>query len=286
MADLYVSSLGRGDTVVTLHGGPCNNFIYLADAVRGNSEQSTFVFYDQRGSLLSPVSESDIDKLSLELLVQDLKTLRKSLGQDKMILFGHSWGSLLAMSYYMEYPQHVKGLILSAAMAPYLTEDRPFGKILPEIHARVKKLRKRDVVTNVLKEEGLDGPAEELSPKQQSNRFKITGLASFNMIDLENWRDFKGGGAYYNRKVDSAIGSTIPDTYDIRPVLDKYPIPVTIIQGDKDYIDPAAGFWKGVIQRYEFVKLHVINEASHNSWLDDKEGFDRALKQATTRIKD
>lgn len=285
MAKLYITSIGRGDTVLTLHGGPGNDFHYLIDAIKENSNHNTFILFDQRGSLLSPVSESDIEKLSLNMLVEDLEILRKSLNKEKIVLLGHSFGTLLALSYYIKYPQHVEGLILSATMPPYINEKRPFEVILKEIQARNKSLRIRSNVEMILKEEGLDGAIEDLTPQERSIRFKITGLASFNMIDLKNWRKFKGGGVYYNRNVDTAIGSTIPATYDIRPILNEHPIPITIIQGNMDYIDPAARYWKDIIQSYDFIHLKVIENASHYSWLDNQDQFNTYLRQAILRTE-
>lgn len=285
MAELYVTSIGRGDTVVTLHGGPGNDFHYLVDAIKGNLNHNTFILFDQRGSLLSPVAHSKVGELTLNLLVEDLETLRKTLKQDQMILFGHSFGSLLALSYYIKYPRHVKGLVLSATMPPCITKKKPFSGILEEIHARLKKLRTRDEVKKILKKEGLNGPIENLSYQEKSDRFKITGLASFNMMDLENWEEFIGGNIYYNRKVDSAISSSIPANYDIRPALNNHSIPITIIQGDKDYIDPAAQYWSDIIKAYDSIKLTVVNNASHYSWYDNQKQFNNHLHQALLRIK-
>lgn len=281
-AKIYMTSIGKGDTIVTLHGGPGNDFNYLVDGVKGNSGENTFIFFDQRGSLLSPVNDSLISSLTIDVLVEDLETIRKALNQDKMVLFGHSFGSLLAMFYYIKYPEHVKGIILSATMPPYVTKEKPFKAILGPIHKRIKDLRSRSEVSTALEKAGLLNDSL-LTPKQQSDRFKITGQASFNMYNISNWKIFKGGGVYYNQSVDSAIGSSIPDKYDIREVLNTYPIPVTIIQGNKDYIDPSASLWNEILKEYEFVKLYIIEDASHNGWLDDKSKFDLYLEEAIAR---
>src|SRR5690606_4307546 len=71
---LYMTQLGEGDTIVTLHGGPGNNLNYLVDAVKGNIESNTFILFDQRGSILSPVNDSLTSQLSLDILVEDLET--------------------------------------------------------------------------------------------------------------------------------------------------------------------------------------------------------------------
>lgn len=282
-ASLYVTNIGVGDTIVTLHGGPGNDFNYLVDAVKGNSEGNTFVLFDQRGSLLSPVHDSLVSHLSIDLLVDDLENLRKALHQEKMTLFGHSFGTLLAISYYLKYPQHVKGIILSASMPPFINEEQPFNQFLKEIRKRLQALRNRPEVKAELAKIGV-GNGSLLSPKQKSDKFKIQGLASFNMMNIANWRKFKGGQVYYNRLVDDAIGESIPAKYDIRPLLEKYATPITVIQGDHDYIDPAASTWATVCSKFNFVKVVTIKNASHNSWLDDQSNFDRAMRHAIDRL--
>lgn len=283
-ARLYVTQIGKGDTIITLHGGPGNDFHYLVDAVRNNIHENTFVLFDQRGSLMSPVKDSLVSSLTINKLVDDLETLRQSLNQEKVVLFGHSFGSLLAISYCLKYPQNVKGMILTATMPPYITKEKPFHEILKDIHSRIKELRDRPHVQEILEKEGLENDSV-LNAKQKSEKNKITGNAAFNMINLNNWRKFKGGGVYYNIKVDGAIGSSIPGSYDIRNALDKFPIPISIIQGDRDYIDPAALNWQEISDSYEFVKLFIINQSSHYIWLDKQSEFDKILKQELERIK-
>lgn len=275
--NLYITHLGKGDTVVSLHGGPGNNFNYLVDAVKDNAQEALFLLYDQRGSVYSPVADSLVDQLSLGVLVDDLETLRKATKQTKLTLFGHSFGTLLAISYYIKYPENVDKIILTATMPPFVTEEKPFTEIVKEIHTRTKALRLRPEVDEILKKEGLYDE-ENLSPQQLSDRFKITGLASFNMIGLENWRKFKGGRVYYNASVDGAIGASVPSQYDIRSALKTHPIPIKIIQGEEDYIDPGAGYWKEVVEHYPSVQINSIEKAGHYPWLDKPEEFAELLK--------
>lgn len=275
--NLYITHLGKGDTVVSLHGGPGNNFNYLVDAVKDNAQEALFLLYDQRGSIYSPIADSLVDQLSLDVMVDDLETLRKATKQPKLTLFGHSFGTLLAISYYIKYPENVDKIILTATMPPFVTEEKPFTEVVKEIHARTKALRLRPEVDEILKKEGLYDE-KELSPQQLSDRFKITGLASFNMIDLEKWRNFKGGRIYYNASVDGAIGASIPSQYDIRSVLKTHPIPVILIQGEEDYIDPGARYWKEVTEHYPSVKINTIEKAGHYPWLDNPEKFAELLK--------
>ena len=281
-ANLYITHLGRGDTVVALHGGPGNNFNYLVDAIKNSANANLFLLFDQRGSIYSPVADSLIAELSLDMLVDDLEAIRKATNQEKLTLFGHSFGTLLAISYYLKYPQNTRRIVLTATMPPFIDEERSFREMVTEIHARTKTLRTRPEVDEILRKEGLHDQ-EGLSPKQQSDRFKITGLASFNMIDLNNWRRFKGGRVFYNVLVDGAIGSSIPSHYDIRQALRKFPVPITIIQGAQDYIDPGASHWKEVANEFKSVDIAVVDQAGHYIWLDKPEEFANLLESSLTQ---
>jgi proline iminopeptidase len=49
--------------------------------------------------------------------------VRRSLGLERIILYGHSWGGMLAMEYALRYPQHLAGLVVSnmtASVAEYV----------------------------------------------------------------------------------------------------------------------------------------------------------------------
>ena len=280
-ARLYLTHLGKGDTIVCLHGGPGNNFNYLVDAIKDNTDDALFLLFDQRGSLYSPVPDSLVSQLTLDKLVDDLETLREATNQQKLTLFAHSFGTLLAISYYIKYPRHVDKLILTATMPPFVSEDKPFAEVVKEIHARTKALRTRPQVEEILKEEGLYDE-ENLSPKQRSDRYKITGLASFNMIDLRHWRTFKGGGVYYNGSVDGAIGSTIPAQYDIQSALKTHPVPIVIIQGEDDYIDPGASYWAEIAANYPSVRINTVAKAGHYIWLDKPKEFTELLHNGLT----
>lgn len=67
----------------------------------------------------------------------------------------------------------------------------------------------------------------------------------------------------------------MPEIYDIRPALDKYPVPVTVIQGDYDYMDPSASHWTELKNQYPMIRLLVIKDASHYSWIDESDAFRR-----------
>jgi len=100
----------KGKPVMFLHGGPGSGcfpgyFRYF------NPEKFHVVLHDQRGAGKSkPFAE--IKENTTQLLVEDVEKLRTHLNLGKVILFGGSWGSTLALAYAEKYPQNVAGIIL------------------------------------------------------------------------------------------------------------------------------------------------------------------------------
>ncbi len=218
--------------------------------------------------------DSIASSLNLIVLVEDLEQLRIETRQSKLTLFGHSFGSLVALFYYIKYPENVKKLVLTGAMPPYLNKGNSFSDFINVIHSRLRSLRERPEVEAVLRDEGL-WEEVKLSAQELSDRYKITGLASFNMMDLRNWRKFKGGRSFFNPLAESAIGSSIPDNYVIRNTLKEFPVPIHIIQGKDDYVPVDS--WLELSGMQANVNVRLVENSSHYIWLDKPKEFSELL---------
>lgn len=283
---LYVTELGHGPTVVVLHGGPGGDFHYLVDAVRPLAGRYRFVLFDQRGSVLSPIPDEKLKELSLARLVDDLEELRKTLGEPKLLLLGHSEGTLLALSYYQRFPHQVSGLILTGAFAPATDPGMTLDDMWKPVTARLNALRKRPEVARIMREAGIreDDSPNALSPQQQWQRTKLADWASFNVCRLKNWRAWKGGGVFYNTSVSQTIGDTDPEQYDFTSTVRQSPVPIEIIQGDTDFVDPAASHWQAAARSLPLIHVSVIKEACHYSWIDDPRAFTADLSLGLRRM--
>lgn len=273
-ATLTVTELGTGPAVITLHGGPGLHFGSLVDVVRGHLNRARFILFDQRGSLMSPVAPDQMDRVTLPALIDDIDLLRAELGQGKVVLLGHSWGTQLALHYLAAHPDRVAGLILLGTTPPY----EPTGDT--DSVNRQEALRHRPEVQAEIHAAGLDG--ERLSRRQESLKYQITGLAACTMYRVENWRRVRPG--YWNRAVAEALDRKLPTEFDIRPALIASNVPVAVIQGDQDYVDPAASYWRPLAHGSDQINITVLKDTGHNSWLDDPLGFAQALTHALDHI--
>ena len=104
----------RPEPVVYLHGGP--GLYVTATDTRFYSQfaQDGFrVFlFDQAGSGWS--ARLPAHKYSLHRAIADLEEIRKTIGAPRIILIGHSWGSVLAANYMAAHPGHVAKVVFYA----------------------------------------------------------------------------------------------------------------------------------------------------------------------------
>lgn len=99
----------ESDSVILfVHGGPGYANAYYSYIYKPKNKPFNLVYYDQRGAgktqLKTPVTAEEV---KFETLMQDLyesiKYLRKKYPGKKLILLGHSWGSVLGIEYVKRY---------------------------------------------------------------------------------------------------------------------------------------------------------------------------------------
>ncbi|HEY4355856.1 MAG TPA: proline iminopeptidase-family hydrolase [Acidobacteriaceae bacterium] len=143
---VWTKRIGSGPVkVLILHGGPGFPHDYL-EALESFLPQAgiEMYYYDQLG-----VGNSDVpDDPSLWTLARyttEVEEVRKGLGLEHFVLFGHSWGGILAMEYALNYQQHLRGLVISnmcAGTQSYLKRTALLKNELlsPATRARFDKL--------------------------------------------------------------------------------------------------------------------------------------------------
>src|SRR5512141_2750598 len=103
---LWYTTAGRGSTIVVVHGGPGMDHKSLAADLEPLTRKHRLVYYDQRGGGRSTLP-GDTKLLTIDHHVEDLESLRRHLGIEKMTILAHSFGPAIAALYAIKYPQHV-----------------------------------------------------------------------------------------------------------------------------------------------------------------------------------
>jgi proline iminopeptidase len=145
--------------VIVVHGGPGNDYRSLL-SLKELSDEYFVVFYDQRGTGLSP--RVGAEELTFDLTVSDLDLIVDHYNNGRKVSFvGHSFGAMVVIPYIGKYPEKVHKAALSEP--GFLTKETAMmymgyfqSKISkPSLSYRIHKFR------SWLESLHIDGPDEQ-----------------------------------------------------------------------------------------------------------------------------
>tara|TARA_B100000900_G_scaffold32980_1_gene24903 strand:+ start:478 stop:1368 length:891 start_codon:yes stop_codon:yes gene_type:complete len=111
--EIFFQQFGdSGETIVLLSGGPGLNPYYLEPLYDELKKKYKCILLHQRGTGESLIEKVNQESLTVQKYIDDLNGLFLKLGNEKLILVGHSWGGMLSFSYAANEPDKVKKVIL------------------------------------------------------------------------------------------------------------------------------------------------------------------------------
>ena len=226
--DVYGSSLGPRGTeladkpvIVALHGGPGIDHSQFVPWLTPIADQAQLILVDHRGNGRS--SRPPVETRTLANMADDLEALRTTLGLGRIVVFGMSFGGMLALTYAAAYPDSIAGLIPCATTASNEALDRALDGIhalsSPEQREALARLRNGTVESPA----DLDRVFGALARFYEFDPAKTPagGFKPIADIDMLNWffaRDRR--------------------TYDVRPRLGAIKAPTLVLTGRHDKIAP------------------------------------------------
>jgi pimeloyl-ACP methyl ester carboxylesterase len=118
---LTYRKLGHGPVLVCHPGGPGFSSTYFGD-LAALWEQFTLIMLNPRGTGGSDRPRDD-GAYQIDDYVADLEELRVHLGQERMLLLGHSHGGVVAMAYAAQHPGRVRRLVLASTLPRFAAEQ-------------------------------------------------------------------------------------------------------------------------------------------------------------------
>ncbi|WP_127716923.1 proline iminopeptidase-family hydrolase [Halobacteriovorax sp. HLS] len=136
----YYEKKGRKNKtpIVCLHGGPGGTSKNLRPMLELSDERQVYI-YDQIGGGKSSEIEQKLWKI--ETFVEELDILIKEWGLDEFYLMGGSWGTTLALEYYLRKKNNkIKGLIFQSPMFSAKDWQRDANDLIAKLPKKTKKV--------------------------------------------------------------------------------------------------------------------------------------------------
>lgn len=269
---IYVEQCGNPDgvPVVVLHGGPGGG---CSPAMRRYFDPAHWriVLFDQRGCGRSR-PHAAIEGNTTWDLVDDIESIRKTLGIHRWAVFGGSWGATLGLVYTQVFPQHVAYLALRGVFLGTERELKWFygggaGQFWPEQWDRFTSLvpeEERDDMIAAYNRRLFSGDLMEETRFARAWASWENALASIDSDGAsgESPADYARAFArlenhYFMNRIfleeDGQILRDMPRMADV---------PGTIVQGRYDMICPPASAHM-LAARWPAGRLQMIKSAGH-----------------------
>lgn len=273
-----------GPAVVFLHGGPGAG---CAPAHRRffDPKHWRIVLFDQRGCGRSR-PYANIEANTTQHIIRDIEQLREFLNIQKWLIFGGSWGSLLAVAYGIAYADRCTGFVVRGIFLGEQDELRWFvddmGRFFPDA---------KRALFNALP------PQERDDILGNYHRRLIDPDASVHQPAADAWSNYESACARLNppNRIDAGGSLSLtrieahyfvndmflPDGYVMNNIEKITHLPCSLVQGRYDVIcppwtaDELARAWPGS-------HLVIVNDAGHSAF---EPGIRKALVQATDRMR-
>jgi len=263
-ADLYVREIGKGPAIIILHGGPDFDQSYLLPEMDRLADSYHLIYYDQRGRGKSAdrVRPEDVTFASD---IADIEKVRQYFHLDSVTLLGHSWGTVLALQYALQYPERVSHLIIMNP-APASRDDY--------VELRKEWLEKRPDAVAQKKAIAETAAYREGDPEAVTAYYRIhfkSGLArqeDYEKLIARMHADFNKEGVLKARAVEDRL---MQDTwanpnFDLLPKIKALKVPTLVLSGDHEFIPASSA--EHIAQAIPNARLVTLKGCGHFTFME------------------
>jgi proline iminopeptidase len=257
--------------LLLLHGGPGASCEYLEQFDSFLPAAGVeYYHYDQLGSFRSDQPD-DPSLWEIDRFVDEVEQVRVALGlgRDSFVLYGQSWGGLLAMEYALAHQEHLKGLVLSNMMASIPAYNRYADEvIMPALDQEALAEIKR-----------LEAAGETEDPAYEALLMEHHYVDHVCRLPVEQWPDpVVRGFAHINPAIyvpmqgPSELGASGKlEHWDRTADLHRIEVPTLVMGAEHDTMDPAHLRWMAAqLPRGTY---HHCPDGSHLALVDDQETY-------------
>lgn len=263
------ASYNRSLPVLTLHGGPGLTHFYF-ECFQDFLPPAGIAYwcYDQLGCGFSD-QPNDPRLWTIERFTSEVEAVRAALHLERMVLYGHSWGSMLAIEYALRHPDRLAGLIISNMTASIASCEKYILKLRSELPgdklARLDALEHAHAYSSPEYKEIIDYLYHQHVcrlnpwPEPVNRAVKWLALPVYNTIQGKSEFEITGNMRGWDRWAD----------------LPKIRTPTLVLGARYDEINP-----KDVIKMARLIpgaRAFICPNGSHLSMYDDQQSYFSAL---------
>ncbi len=289
----------KSDTVVIfLHGGPGQSEAQLAYKSMAFQHDITFVYYDQRGAGKTQIKNKQKAKdITLKNMIEDLKYtiqyIKTKYEPKKLILLGHSWGSILGIEYAKKYPQTISALIGMGQVVDFMKGEKIGCQKCKEVagnRGKTKDVQKLEQIEKTIHIKNYKKPLKNIMKlRVLQSKYKLMGYRDGNIKTTSYFIkspifSFKDISAFLtSRKVNENITKELIDYSTAN--FTSYEVPIFFICGVKDWQAPSV-FTDEYFKKISAPKkgIFFIEDAGHLLDIEEPKEFHKTVGEIVSAI--
>ncbi len=263
---LHYKTLGSGDPIVVLHGGPGFDHRQFLPFIWELAERHQVILYDQRCTGLS-TGPVDSTSVNIDTFIDDIEAVRRHFGLERMNLLGHSWGGILAMQYALRHQDRLESLILCSTAATI--------ESFPEMRATYEANRAPgdgELLTEIYESDAFQG-GDPLAYERFWRVYFKPYFADQSQVEKMDLLFTENTIANSNAVAGLVFGS-IGD-FDLHDDLKSLRCPTLIVHGDADPMHYK--YAERIHQSIAGSELVIVEGAGHWIFVDGTDGFRRSI---------
>ncbi len=291
--------------VIFLHGGPGSNMTYISTYYQTGIEDAfTIVNWDQRGCGRTYFKNQDSQtssELSIDTLLTDLDDLTNYVtnrfGQEKVIIMGHSWGTIVGSEYVAKHPEKVTAYV---GLGQFVNGLEGYRIATKEAAGRAIKQNKKEdatMLSEVFQTFSTATSVENLDIKNYEQMIMLTrkylnyegalsnssmifaGITSPEML----FTDFQWFQKMSNTKQAFELEEPLMNycifDLDMRTESTQFDVPMFYISGAQDYVTPVS-LMEEYVEKIKAPekKIVLVENTGHSLMMDNPDAFCKAVK--------
>lgn len=270
-----IAGEGKKTPLVILHGGPGFPHDYLL-SLEELAKERKVIFYDQLGCGNSD-RPSDPKLWKIERFVEELATLIKELQLKKFHLYGHSWGTMLAVDYFLSRPEGIKSIMLASPIIKISLWAKAWADYKENLPSAVLETLK------FYEEQNWYDAPEYLMAVNEFYKRHVCRLDP-QPLHMNEAASKMGTESYLTMWGPNEFTCTgnLKD-YDRIKEVQNLQLPVLITCGQYDGADPkSCRYYQKIIPRS---KLKIFAKSAHMPHWEEKEEYLKALRKFISEVE-
>lgn len=260
--NIYYRTFGKGTPILIINGGPGLNSDGFVELAKILSARNQTIIYDQRGTGKSVMQKIDDPTITMKLMIDDIENLRKELKIERWIVFGHSFGGMLASYYATIHPDKIISMILSSSGGIDLDL---LSYVSKNINARLTPQQLDSA--NYWSQQIANGDTSH-----SARLHRAEALANAYVYNKKYAPLIAERLTFSNLHINGLIWQDMQKIhFNCASKLSTFARPVLIIQGKQDIIEERTSQKANKILKNS--RLVILDHCVHYGWLDNRDAY-------------